>query len=299
MEEGMQIMKMLKWTAVVVGAWAFTAVAAAQAPARVPLQGYLTNTAGMPVDGDVDITLALYDVATGGTAVHTETQTITVSAGEMTAYIGDGAALDLTLFRDSAALYLGIAVGADPEMSPRPALGTVPFAAYAEYAGDANSLRGRSPADLRDMVVGSAQLTALLDERLCERMGGNWNGTTCDEFMRRSTATTNAGGRWATCRAEFGASYAPCNSFEALALSNLYEVPNHEYYWLHAGGTEGQSSVQTLWRDFPGSNTISSQLNCPATQTVGYFHSWDNDHVDSLSCLANATNYRVLCCRRN
>ncbi len=41
-------------------------LALAQAPQLMPLQGYLTDDAGEPVDGDVEMIFAIYDMAEGG-----------------------------------------------------------------------------------------------------------------------------------------------------------------------------------------------------------------------------------------
>jgi hypothetical protein len=108
-------------------------VAAAQAPALMPVQGFLTQTSGTPVTGETSITFALYAEEAGGTPLFTETQTVLVEEGYFTAYVGDVATLDLATFRDNGTVYLGIQVGGDPEMSPRLQLATVPFAAVAQH----------------------------------------------------------------------------------------------------------------------------------------------------------------------
>lgn len=106
------------------------------APAEVPLQGVLTDQNGAPLDGNADVTFSIYDVQSGGAALWSETQTVAVENGLFTVYLGRVTALDLSLFRDNHSLWLGIRVGADPEMSRIP-LGSTPFAAYAEYTGSA------------------------------------------------------------------------------------------------------------------------------------------------------------------
>lgn len=105
----------------------------AQAPASVPVQGYLVTDAGAPVSASTTFTLRLFDVESGGAALHEEVQTADVDRGFFGLYLGDGAALDLTLFRGP--LWLSVEIDGAGEMSPRLALGTVPYAAYAEHAG--------------------------------------------------------------------------------------------------------------------------------------------------------------------
>jgi len=104
------------------------------APDEVPLQGVLTDQNGAPLDGNLDVLFSIYAVQTGGSALWSETQTVAVQNGLFTVYLGRVDTLDLATFRDNGELWLGIQVGADPEMS-RIQLGSTPFAAYAEYAG--------------------------------------------------------------------------------------------------------------------------------------------------------------------
>ena len=117
--------------------------ASAAAPAQLPVQGFLANGDEQPVDGEVSVTLALYDTASGGTALFAETQIIEVDDGYFSLMLGSVEELDLELFRDHGELYLGMKAGDDPEMSPRLALGSVPYAGFAQYAGDAQTLEGQ------------------------------------------------------------------------------------------------------------------------------------------------------------
>jgi hypothetical protein len=110
---------------------ALAGIAAANVPARVPVQGFLTDTGGTPIDGPIQIEIRLYDVQSGGTAWYAETQVVTVDNGELTAYVGSVVPLDMTQFR-GATPYVGITLAGESEMTPRLALGSVPFAAYSQ-----------------------------------------------------------------------------------------------------------------------------------------------------------------------
>ena len=94
-------------------------------------------------DGDYSVTFSLYDVASGGAALWTETQpAVPVASGLFSAMLGS--VTPITLAFDQP-YYLGISVGASEELSPRTALSSVPYAmatrtptpgiATAHYAG--------------------------------------------------------------------------------------------------------------------------------------------------------------------
>ncbi|HOX46030.1 MAG TPA: hypothetical protein PK668_20675 [Myxococcota bacterium] len=127
----------------------FSALAAA--PAYVPVQGYLTDAEGNPVDGEVSLELRLWDAMIGGAQVFTETQSVLVEQGFFTLYLGGTGtpALDLAVFRDQDNLFLGIVVNGGAELQPRLSLGSVPYAGFAQYAGDALTLGGLTVEDFR------------------------------------------------------------------------------------------------------------------------------------------------------
>jgi hypothetical protein len=114
--------------------------------------------------------------------------------------------------------------------------------------------------------------------------------------MKPTAAGYTAGARFSGCQTELGTAYAPCSAFQALGLAQLFRIPQTTFYWLHAGGTASQGGTNALYRTSAG---LAPQVACPASQTIGFFHSWDNDHVDGLSCNPDATVLPVLCCRRN
>jgi hypothetical protein len=107
--------------------------ALAASPPVIPVQGVLTDANGTPLDGLVDIRFAIYDGEIGGQEVWSETQTIAVKNGLFVAYLGQSTALDLSVFKTYDDLWLGMQVGADPEMA-RIYLGSAPFSAYAEHS---------------------------------------------------------------------------------------------------------------------------------------------------------------------
>ena len=67
----------------------------AAVPHQINYQGYLTSPGGAPVNASVTMVLNLYIHPTGGAALHTETQTVTVTNGVFNVLIGSVTALAL------------------------------------------------------------------------------------------------------------------------------------------------------------------------------------------------------------
>ncbi|RIK42413.1 MAG: hypothetical protein DCC55_08930 [Chloroflexi bacterium] len=107
-------------------------------------QGRLLDpTTGQPKpDGSYPASFRIYNVATGGSPLWTETKSIVISRGLFSTLLGDTTALDLSHF-DGRELYLGVSVGSDPEAEPRQ---RIAFVAYALYAADADTLDGQDAA---------------------------------------------------------------------------------------------------------------------------------------------------------
>ncbi len=121
--------------AVALVAFAFEA-GTAQVPETLSYQGTLTDGAGSPVpDDDYSITFRIYDTDAGGTALWTETQTVTVTEGIFNAILGSSVPVNLTF---DVPYWLGLTVGADPELAPRVELTSTPYAFRAKYAAGAD-----------------------------------------------------------------------------------------------------------------------------------------------------------------
>lgn len=107
-------------------------------PKLISYQGLLNNQSGVPVNGTVSFVFTIYGVPTGGVAMWTEAQTVSVSNGVFNVQLGSITPLPASLFSTDT-LYLGVKVGADGEMSPRQRLAAGAFSLRAEVA---NSLEG-------------------------------------------------------------------------------------------------------------------------------------------------------------
>ena len=148
--------------------------AADEVPPIYPVQGFLTDAEGDPVDGNADIRFRLYDTA--DEVVHQEIVEVSVSNGSFLHYLGLEEPLDADLFRRERELEMGIKVGTDDEMTPRLSVGTVPFAAYAQAAGEANFA---FQAGVADEVSGSMTIYRVTN-LFCEESPGTLSFTgTC------------------------------------------------------------------------------------------------------------------------
>jgi hypothetical protein len=91
----------------------------------IPIQGRLTDAGGNPLNGNFSITFRLYDVSSGGTALCSDTNSVSVNNGLFNSEIWGTCTSDVL---NGQELYLGIEVGTDGEMTPRQAIYSVPYA---------------------------------------------------------------------------------------------------------------------------------------------------------------------------
>ena len=131
-------------------------LAGVSVPSMMNYQGVLSDpTTGDPVpDGDYEIRFALYDVASGGTALWTETQTVPVENGLFSVLLGSVNPLSPGDF--TGATYLGVKVGADAEMTPRLQIVSVPYAIHAQQAARAPFPTPDFDSDWVDVQTGSS-----------------------------------------------------------------------------------------------------------------------------------------------
>ncbi len=108
---------------------------------QISYQGLLQTASG-PADGSFSIQFAIYDVASGGSALWSETKTVQVADGLMSTNLGTGTPINLTFGEQ---YWLGIKVGSDPESTPRTALTAVPYS-FSTMALQGNPVSETGPA---------------------------------------------------------------------------------------------------------------------------------------------------------
>ncbi|MFZ5894238.1 MAG: hypothetical protein ACOY0T_24470 [Myxococcota bacterium] len=140
----------------------------ADVPRFLAQQGRLFDANGVPLSGSLNFVFSLYLTPTGGPAVWSEQQTITLEDGYFSTLIGTLVAFDPLHF-DGTPRYIGVSIGNDTEMTPRQLMVSVPYAmTAANVTGDINptSIRvnGTLVVNARGEWVGPrsslAQLTA-------------------------------------------------------------------------------------------------------------------------------------------
>ena len=148
-----------------IGLALFAPLVHAAPPQTINYQGYLTNPGGTPVNNAVVMTFKLYDAASGGAVLYTETQlSVNVANGNFNAVVG--AVTPITLPFD-VQYWLSVAINSDPEMSPRQPLASSPYAFRAASLDSTATLAGSqisgtiSNAQIANNAVTQAKLSPI------------------------------------------------------------------------------------------------------------------------------------------
>jgi len=164
------------------------------------------STGSPKPDGSYRMILSLYDAATGGSVLWSESKDVAVNDGLFTTFLGDTVSLELSDF-DGRPLWLSVTVGADPEATPRQRVAHV---AYALHAEDADMVDGRQAADfaasghdhsagdIRSGTLDSARFSAYDDLSTESRIGSG--GSQVAEGDHRHDAAAIASGTLAVAR---------------------------------------------------------------------------------------------------
>jgi hypothetical protein len=90
----------------------------------IPYSGTLSES-GTPVNGTRYVTLTLYDVPTGGTLLYTQAESLQVVGG-----VYHTSLMALPSVWSGADRWLGVSINSGPELTPRQAIGWVPYAIH-------------------------------------------------------------------------------------------------------------------------------------------------------------------------
>ncbi|MDE0881942.1 MAG: hypothetical protein OSB21_05060 [Myxococcota bacterium] len=109
----------------------------------IPIQGRLTDSAGLAIDGEIAISFLL--LSNDQSELFAEQQDVLVSDGLFTVYLGRDNDLASSVFKNNSNISLNVSVAGEA-MGAFP-LGVAAYAAAAMHAEDADTLGGRSAAD--------------------------------------------------------------------------------------------------------------------------------------------------------
>lgn len=161
MKKNFRQSSMLLVIVALVATWTHAALAAV--PRILTEQGRLYDMNDMPLTGSAKLVFNLYENATSGSSIWTETQTVALDSGNFSVNLGEATPYNDLFAAEALAgktLYLGITVNTDQELSPRQTLLAVPYAVVADNAiGDITpnsvSVGGNMVIDSTGKWVGS------------------------------------------------------------------------------------------------------------------------------------------------
>ncbi len=221
---------------------------------QIPFDGSLKTSGGAAVtDGSFDMVFKIYDASTGGTTLWTGTHTagngnaVSVADGIFRVMLGSGAGNTLSLDFNNDSYYVGLAVEADSEMSPRYRLGA------AGYAFNSDTLDGLDSTDFAR--AGNATTFAS-------------STTFSDSSTFNATSTFNSD-------VTFAQGLTVASSTPATTTNSIYNLGG-ALYW--NGSTIGGSSVSTL-------NDLTDVNVTAVNGSLVYYNgtTWDDIATSSLN----------------
>lgn len=197
----------------------------AQVPSLIRYQGQAVDTNGVPLEGPYTLTFRLYDAETGGTNVWEEVQpNVPLSTGHFSVLLGQVA--PLTAMDWSQPRWLSVQVNAEPELSPRQRITSVPLAIRAETA---ESVKTSGLTDDANRLVPSGAIML-------------WTGAACPAGYSRVAAFD-------------GAMLKAGATSSGPTAAGLAELPAHTH---GAGSYTGPQHNHNIWTDTNSSQPLQN-----------------------------------------
>jgi len=193
---------------------------ASQSKDVISYQGRLLDDTGMPFAGDtVSMTFSIYDGETAGAGLWSESQVVEVEDGIYNVRLGEVTPIPDDLF-NGAERWLGIQVGADPEMTPRKKITSVAFAINAKRVGGKKIQIGTATLNVSASITGTASVTfpeifSTIPKVTTSGLSGQIGGET---FVVRSITNITTTGFDATYQCLSGSSATGNASFDWIAV---------------------------------------------------------------------------------
>jgi hypothetical protein len=158
------------------------APAFSEVPNYINYQGRLTDSLGVNVpDGLYDIMFSIYNDPSTPTHLWQEPQVIEVNAGLFNAQLGIAVLFGELFFANGPDLYLGIKVGADPELAPRVKISSSVFSIYSQVADEAHVAHSIAENTVTDMNIVDGSIgfydigqNGAGEGQVMKWLGGNW-----------------------------------------------------------------------------------------------------------------------------
>jgi hypothetical protein len=116
-------------------------------PQTMSFQGILNNNSGHPVaDSTYSVIFSIYNNPLNGNQLWSESQSVTTSNGLFNCILGNVHPIPDSAVQNPA--FVGFGIQGQPEMSPRIALQSVPFAYTSNYSSNADRVDGYEAAEL-------------------------------------------------------------------------------------------------------------------------------------------------------
>jgi len=192
------------------------------APMSIDHTARLLDGLGAPVQGSVSVSVQLFDAATGGVSLWSNTYTPTAADGYVSLTLTGGTPALSTAVFDHPEVWLELQVGVDPALSPRTRLSSVPYALQADQAARVALNTGTLTEPCTDGALGLDAATSTLS--VCS--GAVWVA------VSGASAT--------------GTAAAPALSCQSILNDTPSSVDGA--YWIDPDGVGGQSAFEA-WCD--------------------------------------------------
>ena len=226
----------------------FAGVAHAQVPRTINYQGYLTSPSGAAISANLPLVFKIYNVLSGGPALHTEPQTIAVTNGVFNVLLGS--AVSLTLPFDTQ-YYLGVTVGTDSELAPRQALASSP---YALRAASAEALAASAIVPGSQIAAASVTASRLASNGCAGGQVLQYNGS----VWVCATPAASSGGTVTSITAGTGLTGGPITSSGTIAADTTFLQRRV------ASSCPAGSSIRAI----AGDGTVTCQIDAVGSGTV-------------------------------
>ena len=221
---------------------------AAPVTQSITYQGMLTNAAGTPLMGTYTVTFKLYEVSSGGSALATDTHSVQASKGVFTTQITAASS-----FFDGRALWLGITVGADAEMTPRQEIQPVPFSLSMRPGA---KIVGSFPGFILDVINNGGSFSPALHAKTMNTNSpgliAETTGTFSPALMANTTNTSSSGVYSITT-----------GTFSPAVNGNTTNTNSPGVYLITTGAFSPGVAAKTMNTNSPGVQTETTGSNSP------------------------------------